>query len=31
MAELMATGRTVTPIEPFHIRRFAHLKPARPA
>jgi len=23
MAELIATGRTVTPIEPFHIRRFA--------
>lgn len=23
MAELMATGRTSTPIEPFHIRRFA--------
>lgn len=27
MAELIATGRTVTPIEPFHIRRFANRVP----
>ena len=30
MAELIATGATSTPIEPFHIRRFA-VQPAHPA
>jgi sarcosine oxidase, subunit beta len=31
MAELIATGATTTPIEPFHIRRFASAGAAVPA
>jgi sarcosine oxidase, subunit beta len=31
MAELIATGATTTPIEPFHIRRFASASAAAPA
>jgi sarcosine oxidase, subunit beta len=31
MAELIATGATTTPIEPFHIRRFASAAAAAPA
>jgi sarcosine oxidase, subunit beta len=31
MAELIATGATTTPIEPFHIRRFAAAAAAAPA
>jgi len=31
MAELIATGATTTPIEPFHIRRFAAAGAALPA
>jgi sarcosine oxidase subunit beta len=30
MAELIATGATATPIEPFHIRRFASIPAAAP-